>query len=76
MEWTDYLVLQQDSHSISANTETGSTQTTSSMQHTVSLSGAAEEKIRLLTSLDRVRGGAQKRSCFNPGCGLGCISKS
>jgi polysaccharide biosynthesis transport protein len=60
MEWTDYLVLQLDSHSISANSEAGSTQTTSSMQDTVSLSGAAEEKMRLLASRIEYEEGRKK----------------
>jgi capsular polysaccharide biosynthesis protein len=59
-EWTDSLVLQDDSQTISASVEATSPQTTASMNSPVRLQAAGEEKIRQLTSLVEYEEGRKK----------------
>jgi polysaccharide biosynthesis transport protein len=60
MDWTDFMVLQEDSQTISANIEVTVPQASGPMNSPVSLSGAAEEKIRLLTSRIESEDGRKK----------------
>jgi hypothetical protein len=60
MDWTDFMVLQEDSQTISANIEVTVPQASDPMNSPVSLSGAAEEKIRLLTSRIESEDGRKK----------------
>jgi capsular polysaccharide biosynthesis protein len=60
LEWTDFMVLQEDGQTISANIEATAPPPSGSMNSPVRLQAAGEEKIRQLTSLVEYEEGRKK----------------